>query len=84
VQFSPPAWRGLKEETAKQIEQNLTDKNSPYYLGPNYEHLLDFQTADPDTERFNRLTDDKNHYYFLSLHRALFERSGNAVAKSRL
>lgn len=54
---------GIKEETAKKIEQNLTDHSSPFYLGPRYEHLLDFQTADHDSERFNRLTNDRDRYY---------------------
>ena len=54
---------GLKEETAKQIEANLKDPSSPYYLGVNYEHLLDFTTTDSASERFNRLVDQHNHYY---------------------
>jgi len=54
---------GMKEETAKQIENNLRDQNSPYYLGPENEHLLDFSTADQSSERFNRLVDLNNHYY---------------------
>jgi len=54
---------GIKIGTAKTIEANLKDPTSPYYLGPSYEHLLDFTTSDPDTERMNRLTDPNNHYY---------------------
>ena len=54
---------GIKEETAKQIEQNLKDPTSPYYLGSSYEHYLDFKTTDIDKERFARLTDYKNRYY---------------------
>jgi hypothetical protein len=54
---------GIKEDTARQIEQNLIDKTSPFYLGERYEHLLDFKTTDPDSERFNRLTNDRDHYY---------------------
>jgi hypothetical protein len=54
---------GIKEETAKQIEVNLKAKDSPYYLGPAYEGLLDFKTDDVSSERFNRLIDSKNHYY---------------------
>ncbi|MBI2100137.1 MAG: hypothetical protein HYT48_02235 [Candidatus Vogelbacteria bacterium] len=37
---------GLKQETAKQIEERDTT------------HLLDFQTDNHDEERFNRITDD--------------------------
>lgn len=54
---------GIKEATAKDIERHLTDKNSPYYLGLGHEHDLDFSTNDPNTERYNRLTNEKNHYY---------------------
>jgi hypothetical protein len=54
---------GIKTDTAIMIEENLKDKNSPYYPGTQYENLLDFTTADPNTERMNRLTDPKNHYY---------------------
>lgn len=54
---------GMKEETAKQIETNLRDPNSPFYLGKDQEALLDFSTSDPSVERFTRLTDSHNHYY---------------------
>ncbi len=54
---------GIKDFTAKAIEHNLIDKNSPFYLGSAYEHLLDFKTNNPDLERFERITNAKNHYY---------------------
>ncbi|MEI8338155.1 MAG: hypothetical protein WCF92_03355 [bacterium] len=54
---------GFKELTAKEVEDNLKNTKSPYYLGTQYESLLDFQTTDTTTERFTRLTDAKNHYY---------------------
>lgn len=54
---------GIKEDTAKQVEQNLINSSSPFYLGPRYEHLLDFQTADHNSERFSRLTNDRDRYY---------------------
>ena len=54
---------GIKEDTAIAVENNLKDPSSPYYLGPQYEHLLDFQTNDIGTERFNRIIDEHNHYY---------------------
>jgi len=54
---------GIKDFTAKSIEQNLMDKNSVFYLGSSYEHLLDFKTNKPDEERFERITNIKNHYY---------------------
>lgn len=54
---------GFKEKTAQQVEKNLTDKNSSYYLGPRYEHLLDFTTSDINSERFDRLTNYKDRYW---------------------
>lgn len=54
---------GIKEDTAIQIENNLRDQTSPYYLGKQYENILDFKTSDPKTERFERLTDYTNRYY---------------------
>ncbi len=54
---------GIKEFTAIKTENYLKDKNSPFYIGEQYEHLLVFQTTATQSERFNRLTDSKNHYY---------------------
>jgi hypothetical protein len=54
---------GIKEHTAQRIETLLKDKSSEYYLGEQYEHLLDFSTSDPSTERMARLTTFRNHYY---------------------
>jgi len=54
---------GVKIATAQEIESNLKDINSPYYLGSKYEHVLDFKTDNPDKERMDRLTNEKDHYY---------------------
>mgnify|MGYP006869357050 CR=1 FL=1 len=54
---------GIKDFTAMEIERNLKNKKSPYYLGEKYEHLLDFKTDDIEKERYDRLVDYKNHYY---------------------
>lgn len=58
---------GTKEETAIQIENNLKDKNSPYYLGPQSENLLNFSPrgtlGEHKQERFVRMTDQHDHYY---------------------
>lgn len=62
---------GIKEETAIQIEKNLKDQSSPYYLGTEYENILSFQTNNQAEERFNRLTDSKDHTYSY-LYTALF------------
>ena len=56
---------GMKEATAVQVENNLKDPSSPYYLGAGYEHMLDFPagTTDVATARFTRMTDQHDHYY---------------------
>ena len=54
---------GIKDFTAMQVERNLTNDTSIFYMGKQYEHILDFQTADHQTERFNRLTNYRNHLY---------------------
>ncbi len=54
---------GIKQDTARKIEENLKDTNSVWYLGKKFENVLDFTTSDPDSERFERMTDDKNRYY---------------------
>jgi len=54
---------GIKQETAIATEEHLTDTASVWYLGTSSAHLLDFKTADHDSERFNRLTDEHNHFY---------------------
>lgn len=59
------AWgvMSIKETAAIKTEENLKDKNSVFYLGKDYENILDFKTADHNKERYERLTDEKNHYY---------------------
>jgi len=54
---------GVKDFTAKAIERNLKDSSSIYFLGEKYKNLLDFNTLEPDTERYRRLTSYRNHYY---------------------
>jgi hypothetical protein len=54
---------GMKEDTAIEIEKYLENPNSPFYPGPEYENLLDFQTEDIDQERFTRIASENNHYY---------------------
>ena len=55
---------GLKPDTAKQIESYLHDSTSVYYLGPDMENVITYPAAsDPDTVRFNRITDTKDTYY---------------------
>ncbi|MBR1765413.1 MAG: hypothetical protein IJ745_00050 [Bacteroidales bacterium] len=54
---------GIKDFTAKAVEEHLQDPTSEFYMGPAYEHLLDFTTEDHETERYNRLVDYRNHLY---------------------
>ncbi len=54
---------GIKQETAIEIEKNLRATTSPFYLGKEYEHILDFTTTNTDEERFMRLTDEESRYY---------------------
>ena len=54
---------GIKDFTAMKVERNLKDPNSEYYMGKEYEHILDFHTADHTNERINRLVDYHNHLY---------------------
>ena len=58
---------GIKEGTARQIEENLKNPVSSRYLGPAYEHMLDYGvtgldlTVDDDTlEPVKKNTDDAN------------------------
>jgi len=56
---------GIKQETAREIEDNLKNPSSTYYLGKSYENILNFSTSTDNInqERFERLTNEKDHYY---------------------
>jgi hypothetical protein len=57
---------GVKETTAVEIENNLTNINSPYYLGMQYANLLNFSSATSTSiseQRFVRMTNQDDHYY---------------------
>lgn len=65
---------GIKEHTAKNIERYCKDASSEFYLGADCENLLAFKgtdTASINKERFDRLTNFRNHYYSY-LYAALF------------
>ena len=64
---------GIKEATAEAVEKNLKNISSDFYLGPQYESLLDFSTPNVSQERFKRITDYKDHYYGY-LYAALFNK----------
>ncbi|MFM8596666.1 MAG: hypothetical protein ACKOBN_06200 [Flavobacteriales bacterium] len=62
---------GIKEQTAKNIENYLKDPTSPFYCGPKYEHLLEYDSTrnynnahnDTLSLRVKRLVQYKDHYY---------------------
>ena len=54
---------GIKDETARAVEEHLRDTASPFYLGKQFEHALDFKTNTPDQERFSRIIDEHDHTY---------------------
>lgn len=82
---------GIKEHTAKDIEWNLKNPKSEFYLGKQYENILDFvaqDTAAISKERIARLTDYHNHYYsylyaavFLKQVKMQWERAGFPIDK---
>lgn len=55
---------GIKPKTAGQIEEHLKKSSSPFYLGFEMEHILDYSAdADVEKEQMTRITDVKNPYY---------------------
>lgn len=54
---------GIKQDTATAIENHLKQSDSPFYLGKEYENVLNFKTDNIPVERFERITDEHNHYY---------------------
>lgn len=80
---------GIKDHTAKRIERNLKDSESEFYLGKKYENLLNFSSGDTAVisgERYNRLTNFRNHYYsymytalFLKQVKLQWERAGHGI-----
>ncbi|PIT95343.1 hypothetical protein COT98_00225 [Candidatus Falkowbacteria bacterium CG10_big_fil_rev_8_21_14_0_10_39_9] len=59
------AWgvMAIKEMTAIDVEANLKNANSAFYVGAEFRHLLDFKTNDIARERYDRLTNSRDHYY---------------------
>jgi len=49
--------------TAIDVEANLKNANSAFYVGAEFQHLLDFKTNDIARERYDRLTNSRDHYY---------------------
>lgn len=64
---------GMKQKTAEEAERHVSDPTSDFYPGPEFANLIAYSssTHDRDNELFNRLTDEKDHYYSY-LYTALF------------
>lgn len=56
---------GIKQETARKVEAYANDPSSPFYPGPDAAALIAYpdDVENPDAELYNRLTDEKDHYY---------------------
>lgn len=54
---------GMKDFTAKKIERNLIDRESPFYLGQKYENVLGDVTNIDDSTRNRRFVNVRNHFY---------------------
>lgn len=55
---------GLKPKTVGIIEDNLKNPKSPFYLGSDLEHVVDYKDGvDIESERMNRITNAKDPYY---------------------
>ncbi len=62
---------GIKQETAVQIERYASDPTSPLYPGAAAGALLAYKGAQTPEALYQRLTDEKDHYYSY-LYTALF------------
>ena len=56
---------GIKQETARKVEAYANDPSSPFYPGPDAAALIAYPDGieNRDTELYNRLTNEKDHYY---------------------
>jgi hypothetical protein len=56
---------GMKQNTAEEVERYVNDSSSVFYPGAEYAALIAYasSTENKDQELFNRLTDEKDHYY---------------------
>jgi hypothetical protein len=63
----------IKPETAKQIEAHLRDASSPFYLGADREHLLDYTAGENVEEaRVKRLSSEADNHYWSYLYGAIY------------
>ena len=56
---------GIKQETARKVEEYANDPASPFYPGSEAAALIAYPdgTENRDVELYSRLTDEKDHYY---------------------
>lgn len=56
---------GIKQETARKVEEHANDPSSPFYPGADVSALIAYPdgAGDRDAALYARLTDEKNHYY---------------------
>lgn len=55
---------GIKQETAEKIEEYANDPSSEFYPGDNIAELVKYKdNKNHDSELYNRLTDEHDHYY---------------------
>lgn len=55
---------GIKQETARKIEEHARNATSPFYPGPSYAALVEYpEGVDQDAELYQRLTNADDHYY---------------------
>ncbi len=56
---------GIKQTTAVKIEEHTNATSSPFYPGEGLAELIVYSEEETDNQNalFNRLTDEKNHYY---------------------
>lgn len=59
------AWgvMAIKEKTAIATEEHLRDRQSAFYLGSDKEMLLTLPSGNETKTRYQRLTNEKDHYY---------------------
>ncbi len=81
---------GIKQATAVKIEEYSKDTTSAFYPGDGMADLLTYPAEDANNQNalFNRLTDEKDHYYsylytalYLKQITAQWERAGYDVSK---
>lgn len=54
---------GIKEDTARAVENHANDAASPFYPGAGMAALVAYAATDTPAGPYNRLTDPRDHYY---------------------